>query len=128
MNEFKNLYDLANGIFAAGRIGEVISSAHINETRGMDNSNPISVFTRILEILAEYSPEKQRNILGQTANRGRLYMEVFNKLNQTLSTYREKSIIDRNDIVNTLAILQPVLSSREKVLIDKIIKLNEVFS
>lgn len=128
MNEFKKLYDLANGIYAAGRIREVIEFAQSSETRGMDNLNPIAAFTQILEILAQYSPERQRNIFGQTANRGKVYMEVFNNLNQRLSTYREKSILNRNDIVNTLTILEPVLGMREKAIIDKIVELNKVFS
>ncbi|MFZ5987258.1 MAG: hypothetical protein ACOYWZ_09075 [Bacillota bacterium] len=128
MNGYKNLYDLANGIYAAGRIREVLNSTRSGETRGLDDTNIIQAFSRILDILSEYAPEKQRNILVGTANKSRIYMDVFKNLNQNLNTYRGNRRLDRNNIVNTLTILQPVLGPRERILIDKIVKLNEVFS
>lgn len=128
MNGYKNLYDLANGIYAAGRIREVLNSTRIGETRGLNDTNIIQAFSRILDILSEYAPEKQRNILAGTANKSRIYMDVFKNLNQNLNTYRGNRRLDRNNIVNTLTILQPVLGPRERILIDKIVKLNEVFS
>ena len=126
MNGYKNLYDLANGIFAAGRIGEVLNTAHSKNTRGIDSTNTVFVISRILDILSEYAPDRQKGILGEVANKSRVYMDVCNKLNQNISTYRNDRV-DTNNIINTLTILHPVLNSQQKMLIDRIIKLNEVF-
>jgi hypothetical protein len=101
---------------------------HSKDTRSIDNANTISVFSRVLDILSEYAPDRHKNILGEAANKSRVYMEVYNKLNQNIVTYRNnRNGIDTNNIINTLTILHPVLNSQQKMLIERIIKLNEVF-
>jgi len=127
MTMYHGLYELANGIYAAGRIGEALNMSRGSMTRSFDGPNIVTVLSRILEILSEYAPEKQRSILGDAVNRSRVYLDVYQNLNQTLNTYRSRGP-DKNQFVNTLTILQPVLGRKERILIDKIVKLNEVFS
>ncbi|MCX7842342.1 MAG: hypothetical protein N2489_04635 [Clostridia bacterium] len=127
MNGYGYLYELANGIYAAGRIGEVINSAGSKQTRAAGGADPVCVLGRILEILSQYAPERQRGVLGEAAKRSRVCNEIYRNLNQSLNTYRNGRL-DRNNLVKTLAIMQPLLGKRERVIIDKLVKLNDIFS
>ncbi|TYQ16209.1 UNVERIFIED_CONTAM: hypothetical protein Cloal_2731 [Acetivibrio alkalicellulosi] len=125
MYNYKALYDVANGIFAAGKIGEVLNLNPSNDRNQIATTSPIDSICKVLDILAQHAPNEQREILGIAAQKSKLYLDTYTNLDRHFNTYRSSKMnIDK--IIETLGIIHPVLGSREKNIIDKILKLYQV--
>ncbi|MDQ2086851.1 hypothetical protein RBH29_10480 [Herbivorax sp. ANBcel31] len=126
MDGYKTLYNIANGIFAAGKIGEVLYSPSGNERNQIDTTNTITNACEILDILSRYAPEEQREALGEVAKKGKLCLETCNNLNRHFSTYTRG--VDIKKTVEALNIIKPIFGNRERMIVDRVLKLYEALS
>lgn len=117
---YKMLYIVANGIFAAGKIGEVLYSQQHNKRKGIYRSNPLTDSCKILDILMKYAPEEKKKTFGSRAMKSKLYLETCNSINRHFSTYARD--FDADKMAQALNIIKPVLGGNEKRIVDKILK------
>ena len=121
MRGYKMLFNVANGIFAAGKIGEVLYSQQSNKRNEMHKANPLTSTCKILDILVQYAPEEKKEVFGERAMKSKLYLETCNDLNEHFSTYAKR--IDASKIAQALNIIKPILGDNEKRIVDKMLKL-----
>ena len=57
------LFNVANGIFAAGKIGEAVFTTS-NKRNEMHKANPLTSTCKILDILVQYAPE-EKEVFGE---------------------------------------------------------------
>lgn len=121
MRGYKMLYNVANGIFAAGKIGEVLYKQQGNKRNGIYKTNLLANTCKILDILAQYTPEENREAFGARASKSKLYLETCNNLNRHFSTYAKS--FDAEKIAQAFNIIKPILGGDEKRIVDKMLKI-----
>jgi hypothetical protein len=115
---YSTLYNIANGIYAAAKISEVL---YLQQNRkGMHKTNPLTGACKILDILAQYAPQEERKVLGAKLMNGKLCLEACNNINKHFSTYAKN--FDADKIAQALSIIKPVLGGEEKRIVDKMLK------
>lgn len=126
MSRNQKIENITNSLNAASKIKAIQKSS----TRsGSDNSifpiNP-DMLSEILKIIASHSPNTFRGPLGETCERCDTYINTYRKLKQHLySTKKQKLNMDK--FVKSLQIMHPVLGSNEKLMVEKILKIYEIF-
>ena len=121
MKEHKMLYNVANGIFAAGKIGEVLYLRQNSKRNEKGRVTPITSMCKILDILAQYAPEEERETFGAEIMKSKMYLETCNNLGRHFSTYARS--IDANKTVEAINMIKPILGSDERRIAERILRL-----
>lgn len=126
MNRYIMLENIANGIHAANRIRQLQKSS----TRSSDSDSPIdniALISEIIQSIARYSPGNSRAPLSQTGNLCREYCNTYKNFKHFLRSSRSRGT-NKEQFVNSLRILEPIMDNKKKAAISKIMKIYELFS
>lgn len=120
----KSLENIANGFKAAHKIQNLKNSSFRSE-EGMPGQSPPELLKEMLQVLAEFSPDKYRGSLSTSLQQSSLYADTYKNLKQHIresSSHRAKS----DDLIRTMQIMKPVLTGRNQHNIEKILKIYEI--
>lgn len=127
MDRFEALEQIANGIQAAGRIKKLFRE----NTRGGDEAaimpSSVSTLNEVLEVIAEYSPGFRRQAINDTVIKSNMLSDTYRSLKTNFSNAREGKL-DRESVLKTLSAIRPMVSERQKLLIDKVLKIYEILN
>lgn len=123
----KKLEHIANGFYAAAEIRNMYNTRLHENADTSVRASSISMMDQIFDILTRYSPQRDREPLEKTARQSSIYIDTYRNLKQQLKSPETRKV-NKDNFVNTLSLMKPVLSNRDKTLVDKILKLYEIFS
>ncbi|ODM26555.1 hypothetical protein A7W90_10175 [Clostridium sp. Bc-iso-3] len=127
MNKYEKLETITNGINAANKLRTLQSSALNQRADTSNNIDQVGLLSEMLSIIAQYSPNTDRNnLLNENLNKTLMYSEVYKGLKHGISDIKSNNRVGKDDIIKTLHILQPVVDTRRQTLIEKILKIQEI--
>jgi len=126
MDKNEALQAIANSIHAAGKIKSTYESYMRSDGENPVFPDKLSVIKNILNIISEYSPEEQRRNMERTINKADVYSNTYKNLKQHLANSRSHKL-NKENFVKTLEIVRPLAGNREKYMIDKILRLYDLF-
>lgn len=127
IEDSKSLNLITNCFLAADKIRKVQKQPiHDGEGRPV-NSSSTDALHQILQIIADYSPETYKKQLNEAVNKVNLYNNSYRNLKGNISTLREQGL-NKEQFIQVLSIMHPVLSTRKQNIITKILKLNEILN
>lgn len=124
-NRYKKLNTIANGINAVSKIQEVISSSPGNNPKTTVREDKKTTLIDILHIIAEYSPDRSGNLLSDILNRSEQYCDSYKNVKLHLNSTRNQRV-NRQNFINTLSVIKPLLDNRNKVMINKVLRIYEI--
>lgn len=136
MDNYKKLDIIANGLLAVSKINNIRNSMQKAGSLGSTESlsrqgrtfplDQLATLNEILKVLAQHSPEQYKKPLSEFVSKSTMYTNVYTNLMTHINSTRNQEF-DRNRIIKTLDVVKPIADDRGKLLIDKILKLYEVF-
>ncbi|NSW89514.1 MAG: hypothetical protein HPY74_02330 [Firmicutes bacterium] len=132
MDKRKNLQSIANAIYAADKIRNILKDPNTRNsyTPGKRAYNNISVFGEVIRVIADYLPNSNNyrgNSLKEMVDKSAIYINTYKKLKQQLISARNGKL-NKNKLVETLAIVRPLLKNERKVIVDKVLKIYEILN
>lgn len=127
MEKTRRLEQIANGIQAANKIQQVYRSTLRNDDTSTVRADRKAALFDILGIIAEFSPDTYRSILGDTIDKSHMFGEAYRNIKHHLRVSRNQSI-NREMLVQTLGHIRPIVGNRRKALIDKVLKIYEILN
>ncbi|NLC68654.1 MAG: hypothetical protein GX754_07720 [Clostridiaceae bacterium] len=133
MNNRKNLHSIANAIYAADKILNLLNKKQgqgADEiTAGWRRAYPdMAVFGEITKIIANYLPgseDHRGNHLKRTVDKCAFYEDTYKKLKQHLVSVKNEGL-NGDRIFETLAAIKPYARRRQKTAIDKSMKIYKI--
>jgi hypothetical protein len=123
--DYKSLNMITNCFLAAEQIRKVNRQPlNEGEYRSVIPGNEDALY-QILSIIANYSPEKYKKPLTETISKVDVYRKSYKGLKRNISTMRDQGF-NRNQFIEILSLMQPVLDTRKQNMINKILKLIEL--
>jgi hypothetical protein len=126
MDKRKKLDNIANGFYAAGKIRDVYQSNLRSDNTAAVRASSTDLLGQILNIITQYSPEKHQEPLKRTLQKSSTYIETYKSLKQHMKTPESRSM-SRHNFVHTLMLMSPILSNRRQLMVEKVLKLYELF-
>lgn len=121
----ERLQAIADGINAANKIHNIYKSGLLSDSRTVIRDGRLAMINDILQVIAGNSPERSANLLKETLEKTTVFSDTYRNLKRHMTLARNRSM-NSGDLVETLNIIKPALSSQQKVLVDKVIKLFDV--
>lgn len=126
MANYKKLEYITNGINAAKKIRSIKNTS--SNTRGSEDKDTISMINRVLEIIADYSPPEQKNLLASNIQKGALYGNTYRDLKSHIKKVQNTRSTNPEGIVRTLDIIKPIVDKDKRRMIEKILRVYEALN
>lgn len=126
MDKRTKMDSIANGFYAAGKIREALQSNLRSDSTTAVRVSNTDLLGQVLDILSQYSPETRREPMQRTLQKSSVYMQTYKNLKQHMKTTESRSM-SRHNFVHTLTLMSPILSGRRQLMVEKILKLYELF-
>lgn len=118
----RTIETLTKGFDAAERIRQATrSNLREDESLAVKPSN-LYIANEIFEILKDYAPEPQKEVLTNALFKTREYSNSYRSLKQHLHGTRGRNIA-AVDVVKALEMMKPMLKNNQNILIDKMSKI-----
>ncbi len=122
----KSLENIANGFRAAHKINTIRnSSLQTSDTRTSVRKAEPDVLKEMLQVLAEFSPDKYRSNLASSLDQSSLYADTFKNLKQHLRDSSSRSM-KSDDIIDAMRIVKPAVKGKNEHMIDKVLRIYEI--
>lgn len=126
MDKYQKLEQITNGINAAYKIQNARNSFSQRRQNERAEISNIDLLLQMLSVIAEYSPEPQRNSLNDRLEKSTVYHTTYKNLKQHVKGIQENRQIDSNGIVKTLEIVKPVMDRDKRSLIEKVVQIHQI--
>lgn len=124
---YKSLNLITNCFLAVEQIRNVRKQPlREGEDRSVKSDNTDNL-EQIISIIARYSPDMYKTPLTETLSKINLYNNSYRSLKRNLGTMRDQGF-NKEQFINILSIMHPVLNTRNQHIIDKILKFNELLN
>ncbi len=126
-DKYNILESIANGIYAAGKIQDTYRSRQQRNSESTVFPDNVSTLNRLLQILADYSPQMHRGKLGEAISKSNELSSAYKDLKRHFSTARNQKI-DKDLIIKTLNTVKPIVNNRRKTVLDKALRIHEILN
>lgn len=126
MNKYQKLEQITNGINAAYKIRSVTNSLNQRDSESRQETNNVEILMQILSIIAQYSPEPQRNSLNDRLEKATVYQNTYKNLKQHLKSMRSERHVDSDGVAKTLEIVKPIIVGERRNIIEKALQIHEI--
>lgn len=129
MNNNKYLQSIANGIYAADKINNLLKAQNTrSDNMAGAAARNISIFGEIIKIIADYLPTDnnyRENNLKDIISRSSTYGNTYSQLKQHLLAAKGERL-SNNQLAETLSIVKPLLQDKPRSTVDKVLKIYEI--
>jgi hypothetical protein len=127
MSENNTVNSIANGFNAARKIYKIKNTSVRNDYSTTVNQSIVSYVIEALQVICDYSPENGKQFLREVINKSNLYNNTYLGLrDHVYDTYNQKITV--KNLARTLEIIHPVLQNRNKLIVEKILKIYEIIN
>ena len=133
MDNRKNLYSIANAIYAADKIRNLlkrVQGMQDNSISGKRAYDDMAIFGEIIRVIADYFPDSdnyRRNSLRETVDKCALYGNAYKKLKQHMISTRNEGLTDTK-IIEALVAIKPLIKGKRRTMIDKALEIYEILN
>lgn len=127
MDRNKVLEHITKGLQAASKIQKVYNSSLRSNSNTSVRAGNKSMLADIIGIIAEHSPDTHKRTLEEALSRSYQYSEAYSHIKQHLRTVRNQKM-NKENFIETLNVVRPILSNRRKALVDKVMKIFEIIN
>lgn len=127
MDKNKKLEYITNGLQAAHKIQKAYHSSVREDSSASVRQSRLSLINNMLQIISEHSPDKHKDVLNRAISTSNLYNDTYRGLKNHLMTSRSEKL-NKENFVKALSILKPVLNPPNQLMVERIMKLYEIFS
>ncbi|NLD45721.1 MAG: hypothetical protein GX660_00785 [Clostridiaceae bacterium] len=128
MNNYKKLDYITRGINAANGIRSIKNSTKTETRDTSDKPDTLSMLSQMLDVIAQYYPDDRNQELGDRLHKSTIYGETYRSLKQHVRTLKSSDRMERDDLIKTLKIIKPVVDTRKKQFIEKLVKIHEILN
>lgn len=125
MNRYDKLNYLANGIHAASKIRDIYKANLKEDPNSAVRASNTDIVNQVLNVIAQYAPEPYRQDVQTTVQKCCIYNDTYRNLKQHIRSTANHRMNDE-EFIRTLDIVRPVVGNRERILIEKIIKIYQI--
>ncbi len=126
MNKYQKLEQITNGINAAYKIRSATNSLNQRGSESQQEINNVELLMQMLSVIAQYSPEPQRNSLNDRLEKTTIYQNTYKNLKQHLKSMQSERHVDSDGFVKTLEIVKPVINGEKRNIIEKVLQIHEI--
>lgn len=126
MDKYQKLEQITNGINAAYKIQNARNSFSQRKQNERAETSNIDLLLQMLRVIAEYSPEPQRNSISDRLERSTAYHTTYKNLKQHVKGIQQNRHIDSNSFVKTLEIVKPVMDKDKRSVIEKVVQIYQI--
>ncbi len=126
MNKYQKLEQITNGINAAYKIKTATNSLNQRSSESGQEISNVELIMQMLSVIAQYSPEPQRNSLNDRLQRTTIYQNTYKNLKQHLKSMQSERHVNSDGLVKTLEIVKPAISGDRRNLIEKVLQIHEI--
>lgn len=128
MNNYKKLDYITRGINAANSIRSIKNSAVTDTMERSEKPDTLSMLSQMLDVIAQYYPNDRDQTIGDRLHKSTIYGETYRSLKQHVRTLKSNNRIERDDLIKTLKIIKPVVNTKKKQFIEKLVKIHEILN
>jgi hypothetical protein len=129
MNNSKYLQSIANGIYAADKVRNLLETTNVrSNTPSGVVGNRIAVLGEIIKVIANYLPvenSQRGSNIQELVNKSTMCGNTYSQLKQHLFHAKEGRL-KQGQLIETLAIVRPLLKDEPRVTVDKVLKIYEI--
>jgi len=126
MDKYQKLEQITNGINAAYKIK---SAGNLLTERDSENHRKtinVDLLIKMLSIIAEYSPESQRDTFYENLQKSTVYHNTYRNLKQHIKNIQTNRHLDSEGLAKTLEIVKPILAKDRRNLVEKMLQIHEI--
>jgi hypothetical protein len=81
---------------------------------------------QMLSVIAQYSPEPQRNTLNDKLQKTTVYQNTYKNLKQHLKNMQSERHVSSDGLIRTLEIVKPAVSEDRRNIIEKVLQIHKI--
>lgn len=128
MGNLPNIESITNGLVTLQKIRQLYkpeSRAGSDEESGYIQPDRLSLIQDILSTVTNFIPQTRGVSYSNAFNQGNRYSSAYRELKHQIRSMNRNSI-DQHQILQTLKLITPILDNKQKVYMDKFIKISDI--
>ena len=115
MDKYRKLEQITNGINAAYKIKSAGNSFTRKDSENREKKNNVDLLIQMLSVIAEYSPESQRDTFSNNLQKSTVYHNTYRNLKQHIENIQTNRQLDSDGLARTLEIVKPILAKTDEI-------------
>lgn len=120
--------NITNGLITLQKVRQLYQKQTRAEEDAQEYVQPdrLSLMQEILSTVGNFMPQTRGMSYSSAFNQGNRYSNAYRELKQHIRGLNRNRDLDQNQILKTIKLLIPILDNKQRVTVDKILKIADI--